>query len=142
MTYLSALPGPQPTIDDQAFWEHCQVRELRFQRCRDCGHYRAPPQPTCPRCQSIGCDWVQANDEAELFSYTVVHYKAHPAVAEALPYNVAIVNFPSFDNVRLVSNVVDIPHERLRIGMKLRLVWETASNGVPLPRFAPKEARL
>jgi uncharacterized OB-fold protein len=141
MTYLAALPGPQPGIDDQAFWDFCRARELRFQRCRDCGHHRAPPQPTCPRCQSAAADWVEAKDEAELFSYTIVHYKADAVVAGALPYNVAIVNFPSFDNVRLVSTVVGVPNAELRIGMKLRLVWETAGDRIPLPRFTASEDR-
>jgi uncharacterized OB-fold protein len=135
------LPGPDPTIDDKPFWDYCQAKELRFQRCSACDRFRAPPQPACPHCQSFDCSWVEAKDEAELFSYTVVHYKGHPAIAPALPYNVAVVLFPSFDNVRLISNVVGVGNDALRIGMKLQLVWEEAGNGIPLPRFTPAEAR-
>jgi uncharacterized OB-fold protein len=139
MTYLSdAIPEPQPTIDDRAFWNFCNQRQLRFQRCSDCSRFRAPPTPTCPHCQSDRLEWIEARDEAQLFSYTVVHYSAHPGVSASVPYNVAIVLFPSFDNVRLVSNVVGIPNEELKIGMRLRLVWETKGGGFVLPRFAPK----
>lgn len=136
MAYLpERVPGPEPTIDDQPFWDACTRRELRFQRCTHCGHFRHPPAPGCPRCKSFDHEWVIAKDEAELFSYTVVNYAAHPAVQPVLPYNVAIVLFPSYDNVRLVSNVVDAKADELSIGMPLELVWEQAGDGVVLPRF-------
>ena len=138
MAYLpDAVPGPEPTIDDRPFWEACQRRELRFQRCADCGRFRHPPTPACARCKSLRGDWVRAADEAELFSFTVVHHPAHDAVVASVPYNVAIVLFPSFDGVRLVSNVVDCPPDALRIGMRLSLAWEAAGNGLLVPRFRP-----
>jgi len=136
MAYLpDAVPSPEPTLDDRAFWEYCDKQELRFQRCTRCGRVRHPPAPACPHCQSFDSDWVEAPDEAELFSFTVVRHAAHPAVSPALPYNVAIVLFRSLDNVRLVSNVVDAAPEDLRIGMRLALVWERAGNGRSIPRF-------
>jgi len=140
VAYLpDAVPGPEPTIDDRPFWDACQARELRFQRCTACGRFRHPPTPACARCKSPGADWVRAADEAELFSFTVVHHPAHDAVAASVPYNVAIVLFRSFDDVRLVSNVVDCPPDALRIGMRLSLVWETAGNGLLVPRFRPAQ---
>ena len=136
MSYLPAdIPGPEPTIDDAPFWQFCAHQELRFQRCAECGLFRHPPSPVCTRCQSFKSEWLAAQDEAELFSFTVVHNPAHPSIGPALPYNIAIVLFPSFDNVRLISNVVDARPEELRIGMKLDLVWERAGNGGMLPRF-------
>jgi uncharacterized OB-fold protein len=140
MSYLpDAMPGPEPTIDDKPFWDFCKAGELRFQRCTQCGRFRHPPGPTCPRCHSFTSEWVRAPDEAELFSFTIVHYSAMPQITPALPYNVAIVRFPSCDDVRIVSNVVEANRDKLRIGMPLSLVFETASNGMRLPRFRPKK---
>lgn len=137
MAYLpDGVPGPEPTIDDSPFWDYCAKRELRFQRCAACGKFRHPPAPACRHCKSFISEWVEARDEAELFSFTIVNFAAHPAVEEALPYNVAIVLFPSFDNVRLVSNVIDAESEDLTIGMRLRLVWDKAGDRAPLPRFS------
>lgn len=140
MAYLpDGVPGPEPTIDDRVFWEHCAARELRFQRCCGCGRFRHPPAPACPRCRSFDSDWVRAEDEAELFSFTIVHYSAQAAIAPALPYNVAIVRFQSFHDVRLVSNVVDAAPGDLRIGMRLTLAFEAAGNGHLIPRFRATE---
>lgn len=136
MSYLpSGIPGPEPTIDDRPFWEFCDRQELRIQRCARCGRHRMPPRPACPHCQAFEHEWVQASDDAELFSFSVVHQPAHPAISEAVPYNIAIVAFPSCDHARLISNVVDVPNEELRIGMKLKVTWEKAGNGRTIPRF-------
>jgi uncharacterized OB-fold protein len=138
MTYLVTLPGPEPTLDDAPFWSHCQAGRLHFQRCAACGLYRHPPAPACRGCGAAESEWVPAPDEAELFSFTVVHYAAIGGIAGDLPYNVAIVRYPSLGDVRLVSNVIDAEPGQLRIGMPLELVWETAGNGQKLPRYRPR----
>ena len=62
----------------------------------------------------------------------------HNAVTEALksyvPYNIAVVGFPSLQ-VRLISNIIDMPPSSLRIGMPLRLTWQECDDGTPLPLF-------
>jgi uncharacterized OB-fold protein len=70
-----------------------------------------------------------------IFSYTIVHHPVSQIVRESVPYNIAIVEFAGVDGVRLVTNVVDLPPEDIRIGMEVRLTWEVADNGIPLPRF-------
>ena len=129
------MPVPDPTIDDQQFWERCKQRQLVFQQCNDCQRFRHPPGPACPSCQSFSYRWVEAHDEAELFSFTVVEHGALAGIEKSLPYNIAIVDFPSFDHVRLISNVVDTAPANLRIGMKLHLIWDEVKDGIPLPRF-------
>lgn len=134
--YLSTdLPGPAPTMDECTFWGFCARRELRFQRCGNCGRHRHPPSPICPSCRSERIDWTSAPSVAEIYSYTIVHYASHPAVQEALPYNVAILSFPGLDDVRLISNVVDVPPEEIAVGLRVELTWEGPVDGYFLPRF-------
>lgn len=136
MAYLPAeVSGPQPTIDDRQFWEFCQQRELRFQRCAACGRFRHPPAPVCSQCRSFESEWVRAPETGEVFSFTIVHHPAHPAMKDRLPYNIVIVDFPECGHARLVSNLIDVEPEEVRIGMPVSLVWETAGNGLTVPRF-------
>ena len=136
MAYLpNDVPGPRPRDHDKTFWEFCQQRELRFQRCLACHKFRHPPAPVCRYCRSCESEWVRAPETGEIFSFTVVHHPAHPAVASITPYNVIIVDFPEFDHVRLVSNLVDATPEEVQIGSRVSLVWETAGNGMIVPRF-------
>ncbi len=130
-----AVPGPQLNVDDQAFWSYCQQRELRFQRCSSCGRFRHPPGPACSQCLSFTSEWVRTPEQGVVFSFTIVHHPAHPAVTDVVPYNIVIVDFPECGHARLVSNLIDATPEEIHIGMKATLVWETAGNGLLVPRF-------
>lgn len=88
------MPGIDPTWSYRDFWAHCNQRSLRFQGCADCGKLRHPPTPMCPHCQSTRVKWVEAPDTGTLFTYTVIHHAAHPAVKDQLPYVVAVIEFP------------------------------------------------
>jgi uncharacterized protein len=138
MTYLpSDAPLPAPEVWERPFWEFCRQRMLRFQTCAACGRVRHPPMPCCPQCRSFDDNWIAATNDAELFTYTIVHNPNHPALAKTVPYNIAVVAFPSLQSVRLVTNIVGCPNEALKIGMKLSLTWEEPLPGRVLPRFRP-----
>ena len=135
-TYLPLLHIGRPhLVEHLAFWRHCANRELRFQRCDNCGAWRHPPGPLCAACRSPRSRWDLAADDAELFSYTIVHHAATAALKQAVPYNVAIVAFPSLGHLRIVSNVIDAAPHELRIGMPLELAWQQAEKERQLPVF-------
>ncbi|MEJ6022675.1 Zn-ribbon domain-containing OB-fold protein [Ramlibacter sp. PS4R-6] len=145
MTMTSYLPdlGPitAPQLPDHfAFWDYCAKRELRFQCCSACGQWRHPPAPVCPHCGSAAVEWKLAPSRAELFSYTVVHHASTPALRGHVPYNIAIVAFPDLVDIRIVSNVLDVPPQELRIGMPLQLVWQEQAPGRVLPLFVRAKA--
>lgn len=134
MTRYLPTPSPVAAHDAAVFWSWCRKRELRFQKCGACGRFRHPPMPFCPHCRSDDAQWVPADGNARLFSYTVVHHAVSERLRPYVPYNIAIVEFPRL-GVRLVSNVIDLPADRLKIGMALRLVWQESEDGTSLPLF-------
>jgi len=81
---------------------------------------------------------VRASETGVVFSLTIVHHDAPPAVSAVTPYNVVIVDFPECDHTRLVSNLIDATPEEIRIGLPVMLVWETAGNDMIVPRFKKK----
>lgn len=135
--FPAEMPGIDPTMDEEAFFDHCRNRELKFQSCADCGQPRHPPGPVCPACHSFKVAWVDAPARAELYSYTSVHYASHSAVRQNLPYVVGLVTFPDMPGVKLVSNVTDIDPSEVWIGMHLQLWWDDLGDGMFLPRFRP-----
>jgi len=139
MSYLPhAAPVPDPEPWEAGFWRLCAEHRLCFQRCTACGHVRHPPLPCCPRCRCFESGWIEATDDAELYTYTIVHHALHPSLRDAVPYNAVVVAFPALAWIRLVSNIINCPPEQLRIGMPLRVCWDVAGNGRILPRFEPK----
>jgi uncharacterized OB-fold protein len=79
-----------------------------------------------------------APETGVVFSFTIVHHPAHPAMKTVVPYNIVVVDFPAYDHVRLVSNLIDVLPQEIRIGMEVSLTWETAGNGMLVPRFIRK----
>lgn len=136
---LGAIAAPQ-LPEHVRFWEFCARRELRLQRCAACTRWRHPPAPRCPHCGSPESTWELAPARAELFSYTIVHHASTPALRDRVPYNVAIVAFPELVDMRIVSNVIDVPPHELSIGMALQLTWQEQAPGRVLPLFIRKEA--
>lgn len=137
MAYLpAAVPLPRPTADDEPFWTNCRQRRLTFQRCAACGELTHPPLAVCPACQSFTRTWIEAPAAARVFTFTWIHTAAHDSiVGAALPYNVAVVDFPDLPGVRLVTNITDVRLGELAVGDRVTLVWEDAGEGWFLPRF-------
>ncbi|CAN5478507.1 hypothetical protein BH10PSE17_BH10PSE17_02970 [soil metagenome] len=137
MSYLPAsVPAPEPSESSAPFWAWCDRQQLKFQQCEDCGHLVHPPLGVCPQCQSLRRGWTSAPLNGCVFSFTWVHAAAHESVADALPYNVAVIEFSELPGVRLVSNVIDADKTTLRIGLAVTLVWESIDGEHFLPRFA------
>lgn len=131
------MPRPEPAPDEAGFWSHCRQRSLRFQCCVACGTLRHPPLPMCPACQSCETAWKEAPAQAEVYSFTVVHHASHPAVATRVPYVVAVLEFPGYPGVRLISNLTDLDPAQVRIGQRVTLWWDDVGDGMFLPRFRP-----
>ena len=136
MSYLPAdTPLPNPGPDDRPYWDFCSKRELRIQRCTNCGRFRHPPMPFCAVCGSGDTEWELVSGNGTIFSYTVVHYPTHSALKAAVPYNIAIVLLDDTDDVRIISNVVDARSDDLEIGAPVCVVWEELADGGYAPRF-------
>lgn len=137
MAILSALAQIGPDQHTREFWEACRRRELRLQRCAACGRFRHPPIPGCPHCGSPRSDWPRLTGRGTVFSYTVVHHPAVPALKDAVPYNVVVVELDGTDGARLISNLLDTPPAAIAVGMAVELVWDEVRPDVVLPRFRP-----
>jgi uncharacterized OB-fold protein len=136
--FPDGMPVPVPDALTAGFWEGCAARELRIQRCAQCGRYRHPPGPICSHCRSFDSDWDVSRGDGRIFSYIVVHHSVYPATNAVVPYNVAVVELDDCGGVLVTSNVVGCPNDDLAVGMPLRLVWERVEESVWLYRFAPK----
>ena len=137
MTLLPELASIHPDARTREFWEACARRELRFQRCGDCGVFRHPPLGGCPACGSTETEWVAVEGRARVFSHTAVHHPALPQIREEVPYNVVVVEFDDAPGARLISNVLGVEPDAVHVGLELELVWDEPKAGVVLPRFRP-----
>ncbi|MGH7820298.1 MAG: Zn-ribbon domain-containing OB-fold protein [Candidatus Binatia bacterium] len=129
------LPLPEADALTAPFWEACAEHRLVVQRCTRCGAFGHPPRPLCPRCQSREFEWVESRGLGEIFTYTIAHHAVHPAVKDQVPYGVIVVKLDDCGGVLVTSNLVDAPVERLRVGLRVSLVWDDLAEGIAVPRF-------
>lgn len=128
---LSTLDVPMDAWT-QPFWDGAAQGKLLLPRCGKCRHFRWPPGPFCPHCQSQQTEWL-APGTARIYSFTVVRARAG---ADQPPMHVpALVEFPEADGVRLLAAIVDTPLSAIRIGAALNLEWSQAINAM-VPVFS------
>jgi uncharacterized OB-fold protein len=123
---------PVRTNINRGFWEGAEEGELRVQRCVACAQLRYPPASHCPRCLSGEWAWQAVSGRGEVLSYIVIHQRYHPAWADRVPYNVAIVQLD--EGPRMISNVLPLNRSDISVGMPVRVVFDN-EDGVRVPRF-------
>ncbi|MFC9631387.1 bifunctional MaoC family dehydratase N-terminal/OB-fold nucleic acid binding domain-containing protein [Streptomyces mirabilis] len=127
----AARPRPVVNRDNAGFWEGVGRHQLLIQRCGGCGTLRFPWLPGCGACGSPEWDTVEASGEGTVFSYVVMHHPPFPAFDP--PYAVGLIELA--EGVRIVSNVIGVPYDKVRIGMTVRLRFERYDEELVLPVF-------
>jgi len=133
-------PRPRPVVnrDNAGFWEGVRERRLLIQRCTGCSTLRHPWLPGCATCGHPGWDTVEASGAGQVYSYVVMHHPPFPAFDP--PYAVALIELT--EGVRMISNVIGVPHEEVRIGMPVRLEFKAYDEELVLPVFRAEEERV
>lgn len=123
-----------PDGDTREFWQGCEQKELRFQRCSRCNHVRWPPAFICPICHGAEAQLVTARGRGTIFSYTVFRTALDPAWPGTYPYVPILVDLE--EGPRIPSNLVDCDPSEVYCGMAVELVW-AEWKGAFLPKFRP-----
>ncbi|MGW2341981.1 bifunctional MaoC family dehydratase N-terminal/OB-fold nucleic acid binding domain-containing protein [Streptomyces sp. NPDC001661] len=127
----SRRPRPVVNRDNAGFWEGVGDHRLLIQRCRACETLRFPWLPGCNTCGGQEWDTVEASGEGTVYSYVVMHHPPFPAFDP--PYAVGLIELA--EGVRMVSNVVGVPSDKVRIGMPVRLEFLSVDDELELPVF-------
>lgn len=126
-TYLpSGLPIPTAPPDglDAEFWAATRRHELLVQRCNECNGFQFGPEWICYQCHSFDVGWHQVSGKGRIYSWERVWHPVHPALKDACPYLVVLVELPDADNVRMVGNLLGEPLQEVPIGADVEAVFE------------------
>ncbi|MDI2130398.1 bifunctional MaoC family dehydratase N-terminal/OB-fold nucleic acid binding domain-containing protein [Yinghuangia seranimata] len=128
-------PRPRRVVnrDSKPFWDGVDEEKLLIQRCTECGTLRLPFGPGCNNCASLEWDTVEAGGLGTIYSHVTMHYPKFPAFD--MPYAVALIELD--EGVRTLSNIVGIPHDEVRIGMRVALEFVQHDADLKLPAFRP-----
>lgn len=132
---MSQYARPVPVADEASapFYEGARRRQLVLARCGRCGRWRLPGREHCPDCWSTEVVYVPASGRGTLYSFGVMHQKLVPGFEDRVPYHFAIVELD--EGPRLVTNIVGLPDNALRVGMRVEAVYDDVSDETTLVRF-------
>jgi uncharacterized OB-fold protein len=138
-TYLPAgLPVPAAAVDglDTEFWEAAKRHELVVQRCNACQGFQWGPEWLCYQCHSFDLGWHKVSGRGTIYSWERIWHPVHPALKEACPYLVVLVELPDAGNVRMVGNLLGSGEQQVNIGAEVEAVFEDhEDDGVTLVQW-------
>src|SRR5690606_30489365 len=90
----------------EPFYTAAEEQRLVLPWCPPCRQWRWYPEWLCPHCQAADWEWSDVRGPASLAAWTVVEHAFSPALAPALPFTIALVEFEDAPGVRQVTNLI------------------------------------
>lgn len=131
-----AKPLPIADAESQIFWDGCKEGKLLAQRCKQCGRFRWPPSAVCPDCYSRDSEWQPLSGRGHIHTFVVAHRAFHKGFADEVPYVIVHVRLDGTDdNVTMISNLIGVPWEQVKVGMPVEVFFEKATDDYTIPKF-------
>jgi uncharacterized protein len=121
-----------PSPLSEPFWAAVREHRLELQRCTVCGRWEWTPQVVCSHCLTDTLAWTPVSGLGTVYTYSVVNRPQSDAFGT--PYVVSMVELD--EGPRLMANVVGIPPDEVRIGMRVQVGFEDFEN-LSIFNFSP-----
>lgn len=123
------VPAPAVTIESKPFFDAAAEGRFLIKRCTACGEAHWYPRSLCPFCHSDKTVWEESPGEGVVYSFSILRK------SPSGPYALAYVTLAEGPNV--LTNIVDVTPEDLKIGMKVKVKLQPTEGGPPVPVFTP-----
>ena len=128
---MSGRIVPAETALTAEYWAAARRGVILLQRCGECGAVLHPPAPVCPDDAGHELEWFEASGLGRLASFTQVVHAAHAAVADRLPYLIALVELD--EGPRIICNLAPDHAAEPAPGARVVFRLGTAVGGLELP---------
>ena len=136
--HMNVPVRPVMDNDSKPYWESLQNKELKLQKCLECGKVHFPPSPGCPYCGSTDHEWVRISGKGKVYSWTVVNAPISPDLKDDVPFAVGLVELDV--GARIVGRIIGCPLGEIRSDMAVRPIYRTIDDELTLICFEPDEA--
>lgn len=129
---FAALEVPMDAWSEP-FWQGTAEHRLAFPSCTQCGTFRWPAGPFCPKCHVQPVAWKAAG-AASVYSFTVLPQR--DGGGQRIP---VLAEFAGAPGVRFVSVLIDADPQAVTVGAPLTPAWLPAANAtLPVFRLEPE----
>jgi hypothetical protein len=88
----------------------------------------------CPSCHGFELEMVDLAGTGVVYSYSLLHHPQHPS----FDYPVIAVLIDLDEGVRILSNLIEVAPEEVRIGMPVEVRFVPTRDEMAVPVFAPR----
>lgn len=134
MSDLKPIPDPHDPIT-RPYWDAAARDELRIQQCGACKQYHHPPVGICWHCQSTDLAFVPVSGRGTVYTYTIVRDQRIPAFDKHMPFVLGRVELEDAPGILLLTSILGLPVDQVRIGMPVEVEFEPIAEGVKIPQF-------
>jgi uncharacterized OB-fold protein len=129
-----STPLPALDPDNREFWTGGADGRLIIHRCGTCRRWTHPPMPVCRHCRSMDMHAEPSLGTGRVLTYTV---NRHQWLLDLpTPYVIAIVELDDEPDLRLMTRLIDVDPDEVRIGARVSVRFEQLED-VWLPLFGP-----
>lgn len=127
------LPTPiaEPKALYERYWQGARDEKLWVQRNPATGLQQWPPQWIARDTQTFELDWVEVAPKGVIYSWTRAWHPVHPALKDAGPYIIVIVELPHAGGIRMLGNLLGDPLQAVEIGAEVEAVFEHHNDATP-----------
>lgn len=123
------ISAPAVTIESKPFFDAAEQGKFLIKRCTACGEAHWYPRTICPFCHSDQTVWEESPGDGVVYSFSIMRK------SPTGPYALAYVTLAEGPNV--LTNIVDIAPDDLKIGMAVKVKLQATEGGPPVPVFVP-----
>jgi hypothetical protein len=123
------VPAPAVSLESKPFFDAAAEGRFLIKRCTACGEAHWYPRSICPSCHSDKTVWEESPGEGVVYSFSILRK------SPSGPYALAYVTLTEGPNV--LTNIVDVAPEDLKIGMTVKVKLQPTEGGPPVPVFTP-----
>jgi uncharacterized OB-fold protein len=129
------VPAPSPLT--QFFWDGVAEHKLMILKCDNCGKFVHWPRPVCRFCLGTELTPTEVSGRGTIATFTIPMQPYDPFWIEQMPYVLAVVELEEQAHLQLVTNIVDIDADDVRIGMPVEVTYREVAPELTLPQFRP-----
>ena len=108
------------------FIEHLENGKVAGTKCLDCGAIFFPPRADCCHCLTSNMEWFDVSGSGQLVTFSKLTFA--PIGFEAdVPYSIALLDYGTYKVFGRIAS--DIPEDDIKVGMQMKTVANTVSNG-------------
>jgi len=138
--YTKPLPDRRP--EGEAFWAGTKEHKLLLPKGPDGKVFWYPRAMSPMTLEPI--EWVESKGEGEVYTYSIHYIGPSKAYKGDPPHTVALIDLD--DGVRMMSLLVkdeesypSIDPDDVKIGMRVRVVFDDVTDEITLPKFTPAD---